>query len=156
MHITQWGEYGVHCATFIAQRQQAGADAVPAVEIAEAQKIPVDYAQQILQRLRKNSIVKSVRGPQGGYLLTRPATEISLRDILVAAEGDTFQVICDAKPLNAERCAPGGQCNLRPLWFGLRKHVDEFLQKYTLADLLTGSHLKDFPAAEPVQINPHS
>ncbi|MBN8548083.1 MAG: Rrf2 family transcriptional regulator [Deltaproteobacteria bacterium] len=155
MHITQWGEYGLHCATFIADRQRAGSDAVPAVEIAEAQKIPVDYAQQILQRLRKNSIVKSVRGPQGGYLLSRQPSEITVRDILVASEGETFEVICDSKPLNAERCSPNGQCNLRPLWYGLRKHVDEFLVKYTLEDLLTGSHLKDFPQDSTVKINPH-
>lgn len=156
MHITQWGEYGVHCATFIATRQLAGSEAVPAVEIAEAQGIPVDYAQQILQRLRKNAIVRSLRGPQGGYLLTRPAKEITLRDILVASEGETFQVICETKPLNEERCSPGGQCNLRPLWHGLRRHVDEFLEKYTLEDLLTGNHLKDFPDTAPIKINPHS
>lgn len=155
MHITQWGEYGVHCATFIASRQRAGAEAVPATEIAEAQNIPVDYTQQILQRLRKNSIVKSLRGPQGGYLLNRPANEITLRDILVASEGDTFEVICETKPLNEERCSPDGQCSLRPLWHGLRKHVDEFLEKYTLEDLMTGAHLKDFPDS-PIKIGRHS
>lgn len=157
MHITQWGEYGVHCATFIAQQQRNGAETVRASQIAEAQQIPLDYAQQILQRLRKNSIVKSVRGPQGGYLLSRPAQEITLRDILIAAEGDTFEVICEYKPLSSDRCSPGAaeQCNLRPLWFGLRQHVDEFLMRFTLEDLLTGDHLKRLPETPPVKINPH-
>lgn len=153
MHITQWGEYGVHCASFIALQQKSGAEAVRAAEIAEAQHIPLDYTQQILQRLRKNSIIKSVRGPHGGYLLSRPAAEITLRDILIAAEGDTFEVICEHKPLSQERCAPTGQCNLRPIWFGLREHVDSFLRRFTLEDLINGTHLKDLPEPPPVKIN---
>lgn len=154
MHITQWGEYGVHCAVLIAQRQRAGAEAVRAADIAESQGIPLDYAQQILQRLRKSSVVKSVRGPQGGYLLNREPREITLRDILIAAEGDTFEIICETKPLNQERCSPTGTCNLRPVWYGLRKHVDDFLTRFTLEDLLTNAHLKHLPEAPPVKINP--
>ena len=153
MHITQWGEYGVHCATFIAQRQRQGAEAVRAAEIAESQGIPLDYAQQILQRLRRSAVVKSVRGPQGGYLLGKDPKEITLRDILIAAEGDTFEIICEHKPLNQERCSPTGLCNLRPVWYGLRKHVDEFLMRFTLDDLLTNNHLKNLPPEPPVQIN---
>ncbi len=136
MRITQWGEYGIHCASFIASKENAGALAVPAAEIAADQKIALDYTQQILQRLRKNNIVKSIRGPQGGYKLARPAKEISLKDILVAAEGATFEIICDSKPINKDCCAPGSPCNLRAVWRALKDHVDVFLTKYTLDDIV--------------------
>jgi Rrf2 family protein len=136
MRITQWGEYGIHCAAFIAQKQREGLTAVPANDIAAAQNIALDYTQQILQRLRKANIVKSVRGPQGGYQLARDAKDISLQDLLIAAEGDTFEVICETKPLSNERCAAGAHCNLRPLWFALKDHVNTFLTKYNLQQIV--------------------
>ncbi|MBX7143442.1 MAG: Rrf2 family transcriptional regulator [Oligoflexia bacterium] len=154
MHITQWGEYGIHCSAFIAQRRKAGQETVRATEIAEAQKIPVDYAQQILQRLRKNGIVHSVRGPQGGYKLGKEPQEINLYDILVASEGDTFEVICDHKPLSLECCNPSTNCNLRPIWYGLRQQVNEYLSRFTLEMLLSGELGIELSEDKTVRINP--
>lgn len=136
MRITQWGEYGIHCAVFLAERQRAGQLAVGAQEIADAQQIAVDYAQQILQRLRRGGVIESMRGPKGGYRLARAPEELSLFDILGAAEGSTFEVICETKPLNSDRCSDDGNCHLRPIWFDLRDHVNQFLQDRTLAALL--------------------
>ena len=152
MRITQWGEYGIHCAVFIARKETAGATAVPAADIAADQKIALDYTQQILQRLRKNNIVKSIRGPQGGYKLSRPAKDISLKDILVASEGDTFEVICDSKPIHKDCCAPGAQCNLRAVWRALKEHVDVFLTKYSLDDIVNNTTGFVDIDAIPVQI----
>lgn len=148
MHITQWGEYGIHCSVFIAERLKAGQETVRAVEIAESQKIPVDYTQQILQRLRKNGIVQSVRGPQGGYKLGKAPNEITIYDILVASEGDTFEVICEHKPLHLERCHPNTNCNLRPIWYGLKQQVNQYLSRYTLEALVTGAPKIEMPAGE--------
>ena len=153
MHITQWGEYGIHCAAFIAAKQRTGATSVPAADIAAEQKIALDYTQQILQRLRKNNIVKSVRGPAGGYQLARPANEITLKDILVASEGDTFEVICESKPIGIDRCATGAHCNLRPLWFALKDHVNGFLTRYTLQQVIDDSLGLPPLADRPIQIN---
>ncbi len=137
MRITQWGEYGLHCSLQIARREGEGAATIGAAEIADEQGIALEYAQQILQRLRRGSIIESVRGPHGGYKLSRPATEITVGHVLTAAEGDTFEVICDSKPLNTERCHAGNLCNLRVLWHELRDHVNEFMDTRTLHDLLT-------------------
>lgn len=145
MRITQWGEYGVHCAVFIAQRAQEGSGTVSAAEISEAQGIDLQYTQQILQRLRRKGIVESVRGPQGGYRLAREAKDINLEDLLVAAEGATFEVICEAKPLSTERCAPNATCNLRQIWHQLRDHINAFLHKISLADLLASAERPDAP-----------
>ncbi|MFN8388708.1 MAG: Rrf2 family transcriptional regulator [Bdellovibrionota bacterium] len=135
MRITQWGEYGVLFSAYIARCAANGAKMVGAAEIASAQGVDLQYAQQILQRLRRGGIIDSVRGPAGGYHLCRNANELTLLDILVAAEGDTFEVICDTKPIGAERCMPGNECGLRTIWFDLRDHVNSFLMRYTLEDL---------------------
>lgn len=152
MRITQWGEYGVHCSTYLGRRHREGAASVPAAEIAAAQNIPLDYAQQILQRLRKGAIVESVRGPLGGYKLARPPSAITLHDILVAAEGDTFEVICDSKPIDHERCSGGAPCNLRPIWFALKEHMNSFLIGITLESLMI-NRIDAFAEPAPVQIS---
>ena len=139
MHITQWGEYGIHCSVAIARKEAQSGQAVSAAEIAEVQHIPLQYTQQILQRLRRKSVIKSVRGPQGGYRLARSPKEITLYDILLACEGESFAVICEAKPLNPQRCSPTTQCNLRPVWYKLREHVNSFLGDYTLDAILIES-----------------
>ena len=135
MRITQWGEYGVHFSIFLAQREKDGAIPVGASEIAADQGTAVEYAQQILQRLRRGHVVESIRGPLGGYKLSRPASEITLLDILVAAEGDSFELICESKPINPERCAEGHHCSLRPIWHDLRSHINSFLGSRTLHHL---------------------
>jgi Rrf2 family transcriptional regulator, iron-sulfur cluster assembly transcription factor len=153
MRITQWGEYGIHCAAFIASKEKEGATAVPAADIAADQKIALDYTQQILQRLRKNNIVKSIRGPQGGYKLSRAAKDITLHDILIASEGDTFEVICETKPVHKDCCAPGGHCNLRPIWHALKQHVNSFLTKYTLDAVVNNETGLIDEGFQPVQIS---
>ncbi|MBP9838691.1 MAG: Rrf2 family transcriptional regulator [Proteobacteria bacterium] len=136
MRITQWGEYGIHFSLFLAKQEKKGIASVGASEIAESQGIDTRYAQQILQRLRKGNIVKSVRGPQGGYKLTKSPAEITLLDILIAAEGDSFEVICNSKPIDNHRCAPKKSCGLRGIWHNLKDLVNNFLSDYTLEKLL--------------------
>lgn len=145
MRITQWGEYGIHCAAFIALRQKEGAKSVSAQEISESQNIDIQYAQQILQRLRRNDIVQSIRGPQGGYHLSRPPSEVSLKEILQAAEGDTFEIICEAKPINDQRCTPESTCALRPIWQQLKVHINDFLGSISLASLIENTQPSDTP-----------
>ena len=95
----------------------------------------MQYAQQVLHRLRKGAILKSTRGPRGGYELEKLAADTSLGEILNAAEGQTFEVFCETKPLDPVRCDPGNACNLRPIWIQLRDHINEFLDRVTLDDL---------------------
>lgn len=148
MHITQWAEYGIHFALFIAEAEHLGRSPIGAGEIAEAQGIDLQYAQQILQRLRKGGIILSIRGPQGGYRLARSPEKITVRDILLAAEGTTFELMCDAKPISTERCAKDSPCSIRLFWRELRDHIDQFLLSNTLAGLLAQSPRTD----QPVQI----
>ena len=162
MRITQWGEYGVHFSTYLAKREREGATSVGAAEIARNQGVDLQYEQQIFQRLRRGGIVDSIRGPSGGYRLCRSPLEISLLDILVATEGDTFELICESRPLDEQRCHVGHACGLRSLWSELKEHVDIFLKKFTLEEL---SHMSGYVFAStsphvedelPIQIGAHS
>jgi len=139
MRVTKWGECGILCALYLAKKQ--GELPIGAAEIAETQGIDLPYTQQILQRLRKGDVIESVRGPRGGYRLLRPPKEVTLKDILYAVEGDTFQVICENSPLHPvadepSRCSTRESCSLHGVWQELRVAIDKLLEERTLADLV--------------------
>lgn len=135
MRITKWGEFGILCSLYLASKHNQQSS-VGASEIAETQGIPLQYTQQILQRLRKGNIIESVRGPKGGYRIAQAPEAISLKHVMYAAEGDTFEVICDTNPVHLEQCSTEHQCGLRSVWRDLKTTVDEFLASRTLADVL--------------------
>ena len=134
MRITQWGEYGIHFSVMIALEEAKGNVPVGAERIAQSQGIDLHYAQQILQRLRKQGIVKSVRGPQGGYRLAKPSYEITIKDIIAACEGATLELICNNKTINHSRCGEQDKCALNVLWKGLKRSIDSFLAAHTLEE----------------------
>ncbi len=68
--------------------------------------------------------------------MARPASLISVRDIVQAAENHTFEVNCETRPLDVERCQNGSGCSIRPVWFALKERIDEFLDSVSLADLM--------------------
>lgn len=140
MRVTKWGECGVLCSLHLAK--QFGQSAIGAQEIAESQGLDLQYTQQVLQRLRKGGVVESERGPRGGYRLAKSPERVSLKDILYAAEGDTFQIICDHAPIhpnpeNSSMCATKENCGLHGVWQDLRTAIDSLLERRTLADLMS-------------------
>ncbi len=138
MRITQWGEYGVLCMVLLS-KAEGGAPPIQASEIASSLSIALDYTQQILQRLRRGALIKTTRGPAGGYSLARAAQEITLRDILAASEGATFEVICERRPLAGNCALADKNCFLKAIWQNLRTHIDNYLSQLTLADLSNAS-----------------
>ena len=134
MRITTLAEYGVICALHLAKR--VGEGPVTGREIAARERLPVDYVEQILLRLRRADVVQSTRGAKGGYALARPAEEITVREIITAAELVTFDLHCETHPLDEERCARSCDCSIRPVWMMLQKRIDEVLDGVRLADLL--------------------
>lgn len=150
MRVTKWGECGILCALYLARQDDLST--AGAAEIAESQGLDLPYTQQVLQRLRKGEIIESVRGPKGGYKLKRRPAQITLREILYAAEGDTFQVICDTSPLHPatdqpHRCLTRQSCSLHGVWQELRSAIDHLLEQKSLEDLL-----KNEGATELVQL----
>lgn len=146
MRVTRWGEFGIHCCVSLARHYQQGP--IGAQEIADEQQIPIQYTQQILHRLRKGGVIKSARGPHGGYRLSREPDMITLREILAAAEGQTFSVVCDDKPAYRDCNELRGACGLRQVWGDLKRTIDDFLDAKTLAALAEHMESSD-PALVP-------
>ena len=136
MRVTTWAEYGLIVSVHLARR--AGEGPVAARELASAERLPPDYVEQILLRLRRAGLVESVRGARGGYLLGRPPEAVTVKDVVEASEHQTFAVNCDVHPVDAERCSPVARCAIRPVWRALQQRIDELLASVTLADLTKG------------------
>lgn len=134
MRITTWAEYGVICALHLARRAEEGP--VTGRDLSAQEKLPGDYVEQILLRLRRAGIVASTRGAKGGYELARPASAITVREILAAAELQTFDLHCETHPVDEERCATSHECSIRPVWVMLQRRIDEVLEGVRLSDLL--------------------
>ena len=104
---------------------------MPVKEISARQNISEKYLEQIIMPLARAGIVKSVRGVKGGYVLGRPANEITAGDVLRAAEGSIAPVeCCSAGCEHAEDCVPFG------LYKRIQDAVDAVVDSTTLADML--------------------
>jgi Rrf2 family protein len=134
VRITTWAEYGVICALHLAKRVSEGP--VTGRDIAARERLPADYVEQILLRLRRADIVRSVRGARGGYQLSRDSAEISIRDVIHASELGTFDLHCLTHPVDEERCAASHECSIRPVWVMLQRRIDDVLDSVSIADLL--------------------
>lgn len=147
MRVTTWTEYSLLIALHLARRGRGATAPVAARELAEIERLPADYVEQILLRLRRADLVESVRGARGGYFLSRDPATISVRDVMTASEHQTFEMNCESHPVDAERCAPSSSCSIRPVWQALQRRVDDLLSGITLADLL-----KEQPTPELVSL----
>lgn len=134
MRITTLAEYGVICALHLARRAAEGP--VTGRELAELERLPADYVEQILLRLRRAGLVRSTRGARGGYALARDAGQISIRDVIEASETTTFDLHCVSHPVGEERCSSSQTCSIRPVWLLLQRKIDDVLAGVRLLDLL--------------------
>ena len=134
MRITTWAEYGLICALHLARRATEGP--VTGRDVAAKERLPGDYVEQILLRLRRAEIVRSTRGARGGYVLARPASEITVRQIMQASELATFELHCVSHPVEESRCSEAHNCSIRPVWQMLQRKIDDVLESVRLSDLL--------------------
>ena len=132
MKISTKGEYGIRAMLYISM--QSGRGPVTSHEIAQRQGIPEPYLRQILALLSKDRLIASNRGPQGGHMLGRPASEISLRDILVTLEGQTTpidQIL--ALPCTIEIGTE--HCVIREFFLEVKSAVERLLASMTLEQM---------------------
>jgi Rrf2 family protein len=134
VRITTQAEYGLICALHLARRLTDGP--VTGHDIAAAERLPGDYVEQIMLKLRRADIVKSTRGAHGGYQLARAPERITVRDVIAASEHSTFEVHCTSHPVEEERCSPSHDCSIRPVWMLLQRRIDDVLESVRLSDLL--------------------
>jgi Rrf2 family protein len=134
VRITTWAEYGLICALHLARRANGGP--ITGRQVAAQERLPGDYVEQILLRLRRAGIVKSTRGAHGGYSLAQPASEISVRAVIAASELTTFDLHCVSHPVEEGRCSASEGCSIRPVWMMLQQRIDDVLEGVRLSHLL--------------------
>ncbi|MDR1569957.1 MAG: Rrf2 family transcriptional regulator [Oscillospiraceae bacterium] len=130
MKLSTRSRYGIHAMIDLAQCQGAGPQTVRA--IAQRQKVPEPYLEQLLAPLRRAELIRSARGASGGYTLAREASEINVGEIMRALEGEICVTDCVFDPGACERatgCAP------RALWERLNRAIERVLDDTSLADL---------------------
>jgi len=102
-------------------------------DIARRQDVSKKYIGHIVNQLLTAGILESVRGPQGGYLLARPAKEIRLGEIVRALDGSMAPVRCVEKPAVCDR---SNRCATQEIWIELKKKCDSVVDGITMADLV--------------------
>ena len=112
-----------------------GHDPLSLTDIAAREKLPHHYTEQILVRLRRAGIVKSVRGTQGGFMLAKPPSDVSVGHVIQVLEGAPFSKTCDHFNKRSN-CGHLGDCSIRPVWELIAKHVWNVLDGITLKHLL--------------------
>ncbi|TYB43452.1 RrF2 family transcriptional regulator [Actinomadura chibensis] len=113
----------------------AGSRPVTAVQLAEAQQIPPKFLENILGQLRRSGLVRSQRGPEGGYWLARPAEEISLADIIRAIDGPLLGVRGE-RPEHVGYEGPAS--SLQEVWIALRASERSILEQVMLSHIAAG------------------
>ena len=141
MHVTAKADYAVRAVIELAGSSQEAPRKVD--EVAQAQHIPVSFLENILTQLRSSGIVRSQRGPEGGYWLAQPAEEVSLADIIRAVEGPLVGVR-GQRPEEIEYV--GSAEELQNVWIALRANLRKVLETVSVADVASGKLPKDIVA----------
>ena len=133
MKVSTRSTYAIRALLYLA-RAEAG-ETVALGRIAETQKIPLPYLVQIFSRLRKAGLVEAVRGPQGGYRLSRQPAEVTLAQIVYALEGPAQPVLCTMPENRSDHCHEVDGCLSRLLCCEIDGALDQILSNKTLASL---------------------
>ncbi|MBU5627574.1 Rrf2 family transcriptional regulator [Oscillibacter sp. MSJ-2] len=144
MKISTKGRYALRLMMDIAVHSNG--EMVALKDVARRQEISVKYLEQIVGLLSKAGFLRSSRGPQGGYRLSRRPEEYTVGEILRLTEGNLAPVSCLEDEEN--QCSRCRQCGTLDFWTGLYRTVNSYIDRYTLADLVRSEEQKkqDGPA----------
>lgn len=111
---------------------------VSLADISERQEISLSYLEQLFARLRKNGLVTSVRGPGGGYVLSRAMDQIAISSIVKAVDETVHATKCHGQ----DGCQGGVRCLTHTLWNDLSERIEDFLTSITLSELVNNNEVK--------------
>jgi Rrf2 family protein len=134
MHVTAKADYAVRAVIELAGTSQQTPRKVD--DVAQAQGIPVSFLENILTQLRSSGIVRSQRGPEGGYWLAQPAEQLNLAHVIRAVEGPLVGVR-GQRPEEIEYV--GSAESLQQVWIALRASLRKVLEHVTVADVASGT-----------------
>ncbi len=143
LELTKRGDYAVRA--MLALARGSGNGLLSSRRIAQAMGIPVRFLPQVLADLARADLVEAMPGRAGGYRLSRPATAISLLEVIEAVEGDSRRQSC---VLRGGPCSVGGQCDVHAVFFEGQEALRSHFARSMLADLAgpaTGSALEAVP-----------
>jgi Rrf2 family iron-sulfur cluster assembly transcriptional regulator len=146
MRLTSKGRYAVTAMLDVALHSQEGP--VPLADISERQGISLSYLEQLFSKLRKASLVASVRGPGGGYRLGRDAFEISIGTIISAVDESVDATKCAGKG----GCQGGTRCLTHTLWRDLSDRISDFLDNITLGQLMTDNEVLEIADRQEIEL----
>ena len=135
MKISTKGKYGLRAMIDLAQYSEQ--EAVSISSIAQRQKISESYLEQLVAKLKKAGLVVSIRGAAGGYRLARPASGISVGDVLRALEGDVRAVICTAQ--TEEGCEGEELCVTKYVWQRINESIEKTVDEMMIDQLVAES-----------------
>jgi Rrf2 family protein len=138
MKFTTKTEYGLVCMIYMARH--ADRPCLTIKEIAAHENYPVPYIEKILQALRQAKLVKAHHGNQGGYSLAKKPSEITLKDVVDALEGSTFEVFCAPETRPDIVCTHFCLCGVKPVWRKTKQILDDFYGSITL-EMMTQDEL---------------
>ena len=131
MKLSTRGRYGIHAMYDLALNANCGPQSIKA--IAEREGIPEAYLEQLIALLKREKLVTSTRGAQGGYVLARPAEEITVGDVLRALEGGLNLVDCLTEE---DTCGKSCACPSRIVYMKIRDGLNQVADSITLRDMI--------------------
>lgn len=136
MRLTTKGRYAVTAMLDLAIHADHGP--VSLADISERQGISISYLEQLFAKLRKDNLVSSVRGPGGGYRLSRNASEVFVASIIDAVDEQVDATRCGGEGT----CQDGGMCLTHYLWLDLSAQIHTFLSGISLGDLVARQEIR--------------
>jgi Rrf2 family protein len=140
MKLSTKSTYGLRAMLNIAMNEEGRATSIH--DIAEDEGISHDYLVQLLNRLRRSGLVRSVHGPGGGYVLSKERGKISVADIVRTLEGNISPLHCVADRPSRGSCRRNGSCVPKIVWARLAKSINDCLESITLEELCSRSRKK--------------
>lgn len=149
MKVSTKGRYALRVMLDLAMHEGDGN--ISLKDVAERQGVSLKYLEMIISILNKSGFVTSQRGKSGGYQLAKKPEEYTAGSILKVMEGSLAPVGCLAG--EESRCSRAAACLTLPMWKGLDKLIDDYLEGITLADLLEGNLNKKEPQEDAESVS---
>lgn len=130
MKLSTKGRYGVKAVVELAINY--GSEPISIKKISESQKISEYYLEQLFSALRKADIIKSIRGPKGGYVLSREPKDITIADVINVLEGPIEIASC----IENDCCNNIDCCATRLLWSKIKNSIDDVMESVSLQDIV--------------------
>jgi Rrf2 family protein len=139
MKVSSRVDYALSCIIRVADRYNQR-EPVTVKDVAEKEKLQPDYVERLFVTMKEAGILKSVRGKTGGYVLATSPDKITAKDVMVAIERNTLELICFRTKGRRKKCIHFDDCKIRTFWEELKRHTESFLNTYTLARLIKLRH----------------